>query len=36
VGAAANRRFHEQFTEAAVDRVVGGLYRSLSAAARAV
>jgi glycosyltransferase involved in cell wall biosynthesis len=26
MGAAANRRFREQFTEAAVQRVVGGLY----------
>jgi glycosyltransferase involved in cell wall biosynthesis len=33
MGAAANRRFHEQFTEAAVERAVGGLYRSLGAIA---
>ena len=33
LGLAANRRFHECFTEAAVQRVVDGLYRSLSAAA---
>lgn len=33
MGTAANRRFHEQFTAAAVERVVGGLYRSLRAAA---
>jgi hypothetical protein len=32
---AANRRFHELFTEAAVERVVGGLYHSLRIAARA-
>jgi glycosyltransferase involved in cell wall biosynthesis len=33
MGAAANRRFHEQFTVAAVERVIGGLYRSLGATA---
>jgi glycosyltransferase involved in cell wall biosynthesis len=31
MGAAANRRFHECFTEADVERIVGGLYRSPAA-----
>ena len=31
MGAAANRCFHERFTEAEVERTVGGLYRSLTA-----
>jgi hypothetical protein len=35
MGVAANRRFHEQFTKAAVERVGGGLYRSLRAAGAA-
>ncbi len=33
MGAAANRRFHERFTEAEVERTVGELYRSLTASA---
>jgi len=35
MGTAANRRFQQRFTEAAVERVVGGLYHSLRIAARA-
>jgi len=35
MGTAANRRFQERFTEAAVERVAGGLYHSLRIAARA-